>query len=270
MAITSWKGSSTKWTLQAALDVSPMRLAIMDTQKRAELAQFLQGQVSRRLATFQRAGENGYAVWKLGEDFQKINEKLNIDMSPYEPVLKVKGRTRTLSPIFADRKNPQNALAGYINIMQDFLSAKSSTVKGWRKIKEAQDYRLFGWEERVPTKKVGNRQYYKTVKHLDYRMSDEERKTFWKVYRELYKSPWNPINSYDSDIQRKFGSIWVTGKFDKTDFETALAKMQEMIDERPDFLRESAPGTSGDPTVRAQGSALAGENVLNGDYFDEE
>lgn len=266
MAITSWKGSSTKWTLQAALDVSPMRLAIMDTQKRAELLHFLQKQVDRRLSAFERAGETGYAFWKMQEDFEKLNKKLDIDLSPYEPVYTIKGKTRTLSPVFANRKNPQNAIAGYINILQDFLSAKSSTVKGWRKIKEAQDYRLFGWEEKVPTKKVGNRQYYKTVKHLDYRMSDAERKTFWKVYRELYKTPWSGINSYDSDIQRKFGSIWVSGRFNKKDFEEAYAKMSDLLEQRPESLRENAPGISGDPTARAQGSASAGENALNEEF----
>lgn len=267
MADLSWKGTAKKWTLNEAKSLSPMRIAIMNTQERAELANFLRNQFNTRLSTFTRAGEIGYAVAKLAEDFEKMSDKLGMSVDPFEPVIVSRGKSKTLSPAFADRKNPQNALFSYIVTMQDFFNAKSSTLKGWREIKQEQDFRLFGYTEKVPSKKVKGRQYYKNVKRLDYTMSDAERITFWRTYKMLKRTGWTEINSYDSDIQRKFGSAWRTGKFDKTDIEAAFSEMLKVFDTRPDYIRESQPGVSSDPT--AQDDGLEKEDGIDRDFYDQ-
>lgn len=267
MATVSWKGSAKKWTLNEAKSLSPMRIAIMNTQERAELANFLRNQFSTRLSTFTRAGEIGYAVAKLAEDFEKMSDKLGMNVDPFDPVIVSIGKTKTLSPMFADRKNPQNALFSYIVTMQDFFNAKSSTVKGWREIKAEQDFRLFGYTEKVPSKKVKGRQYYKNVKKLDYTMSDAERIMFWRTYKMLKQTGWTEINSYDSDIQRKFGSAWRTGKFDKSDINAAFTEMLKMFDVRPDHIKEGKPGVSSDPT--AQDDGLEKGDGIDRDYYDQ-
>ena len=266
MAKISWSGPSKKWTLKEAASVSPMRIAIMDTRKRAELAQFLRNQFQTRLSQFAQAGEIGYALAKLGEDFEKLNARLGIELNPFDNVLTGK-KVRKLSPVFANRSNPQNALGAYINIMQDFFNAKTSTLKGWRRVKEAQDYRLFGHDEQIPGRKVGNRQYYRTVHVIDYEMTDAERIVFWRTYQSLKKSGWTEINSFDSDVQRKFGTVWRTGKFDKTDIEAAYNEMLKIFDTRPESLRESAPGNVTDPTRPDRVSGTV--DGLDGDYYDE-
>ena len=263
---SSQKSSTTKWTLDEAKSLSPMRIAIMNTQERAELANFLRNQFNARLSTFTKAGEVGYAVAKLADDFEKMSEKLGMNLDPFEPVIVGKGKNKTISPMFANRKNPQNALFSYIVTMQDFFNAKSSTLKGWREIKQEQDFRLFGYTEKVPSKKVKGRQYYKNVKKLDYTMSDAERIVFWRTYKMLKRTGWTEINSYDSDIQRKFGSAWRTGTFDKTDIEAAYSAMLNIFDTRPDYIRESQPGVSSDPT--AQDDGLGREDGIDRDFYD--
>ena len=269
MATISWNNpGKSKWTLKEALEVSPMRLAVMNTEKRAELAQFLRNQFKSRMSQFTRAGEISPALSTLSYDFTELNKKLGMDLDPFENVVTGNRKLHKLAGDFATRSNPQNALAAYITVMQNFFASKTSTLKGWRDYKQEQDYRLFGHIEKEKSKYVRGRQYYRNKKVLDYEMTDAERVVFWKVYRDLKKSGWTEINSYDSDIQRKFGSVWRTGKFNKEDIEEAYAKMLEVFDNRPESMRENAPGTSGDPT---QPDHVSGEvDVIEGDYFDEE
>ena len=207
----------------------------MNTPERAELAQFLRNQFNTRLRTFTKAGTLGFAVTKLVDDMSEVSENLMINMNPSDPIVTSKGKQRVLAREYAMRKNPQNALASYVVLMQDFFKAKSSTVAGWRKIGKEQDERIFG------THKEGR----KTV--ANYQMTDEERTNFWKVYRELYRTDWISIHDYSSDSQREVGSFWQSGTFDKADFESAYNALVEKLNAKPKFLPEHEPGNENDP-----------------------
>ncbi len=239
-----WKKAGRKWTLRSALEAGTMTVAQMNTQERAELAQFLQTQFMARKRQFDKAGTMGYAVTKLENDMAYASKKLNMNLNPNEKVVYVKGKNRRLSPAFADRKNPQNALASYIAAMQGFFSAKSSTVSGWEEIGRKQDARLFGVERRYYTDKKGKLRFTTSPTHS---MSDSERRMFWKVYDELYRAGWTSVIDYSSESQREVATKWINGDFDKLDFDSAYASMLKMVSTRPDDLPEDAPGDSGNP-----------------------
>ncbi len=247
MAKISWKSTGQKWNLEAATHVGLAQLMKMNTQERAELAQFLRNQFNTRVNSFVRANTVGYAVSKLVEDMADVSGKLNINLDPFEPVVIQRGRRRVLSPVFSDRKNPQNALASYITMMQDFFKAKSSTVKGWKEIGKEQDERIFGLVTKViPGREFKKKQNIKYVTRLKYEMTDAERIMFWKVYRDIAKTGWTGINDYSSDSQRLFGTKWMSGDFNHLDFEEAYARMVDMLNARPQSLEEHAPGIVGD------------------------
>lgn len=247
MVKISWQKTGRKWNLEAATNVGLLELMKMSTQERAELAQFLRNQFNTRLNSFVRANTVGYAISKLVEDMADVSAKLNIKLDPFDPVVIQRGRKRILSPNFAERKNPQNALASYITLMQDFFKSKSSTVKGWRVIGEEQDKRIFGLVTRVvPGRQYKKKQNIKYETSLRYQMTDAERVMFWKVYRDIYKTGWTSINDYSSDSQRLFGTKWMSGDFNHLDFEEAYSRMVEMLNEVPESIEEHAPGIVGD------------------------
>lgn len=247
MATISWKSTGRKWNLEAATNVGLLTIMKMKTEERAELAQFLRNQFNTRVNSFIRANTVGYAVSKLVEDMANVSEKLGVDLDPFDPVVVAKGRRRYLSPAFADRKNPQNALASYITMMQDFFKSKSSTVKGWREIGKEQDERIFGLVTRViPGREYKKRQNIKYETRLKYEMTDAERIMFWKVYRDIQKTGWTSINDYSSGSQRIFGTKWMSGDFNHLDFEEAYARMVDMLNEKPASIEEHAPGIAGD------------------------
>lgn len=246
-----WRPLKAKWTLAKALAVDPLQLKSMETPQKAELAQFLRNQFSTRLNQFTRAGAVGYAVAKLAEDMDSSSKKMLMDMNPFDPIVTTRGKSRVLARTYANRKNPQNALATYITLMQDFFNSKSSTVKGWRSIGYEQDKRIFG------EMKDGR----KTV--LKYQMSDAERINFWRVYKELYKTDWVPITSYSSDSQREVGQLWMSGDFNKLDFDEAYAKLAKLLDARPDVIKETVPGN---PADFSQQDAGGGDNLVGGEY----
>lgn len=249
----SWRPLKAKWTLSKALAVDPLQLKSMATPQKAELAQFLRNQFSSRLSQFTRAGTVGYAVAKLAEDMDSSSKKMLMDMNPFDPIVTTRGKNRVLARAYANRKNPQNALATYITLMQDFFNSKSSSVSGWREIGYEQDKRIFG------TGKVGR----KTV--LNYQMTDAERINFWRVYKELYKTDWIPITSYSSDSQREVGQLWMSGDFSKLDFEAAYAKLAELLDARPDVIKETKPGNPADFTRQA---GVGGDNLVGGNEIE--
>ena len=273
----SWKGSGKRWTLKAAQNLGLMGLMKMNTQQRAELAQFYRNQFILRAEQFARAGRVGYALAKVFKDMEDVNEKLGFHLDPFDPIVERRGKYRVLSDEFSMRKNPQNALASYITIMQDFFKAKSSTIKGWDEIGLAQDKRLFGalvtkvsryhWKRNADGDYVldekGHRikEWYTEERETpEYRMSDAERIMFWRVYEEVRKTGWNGINDYSSDSQRLFATHWQTGSFNRLDFSEAYKVLSDMLDERPRYMRENAPGISGDPFQQD------GEGDINGGY----
>lgn len=258
----AWRGAGKKWTLKAAQNLGLMGLMRMNTQERAELAQFYRNQFILRTEQFARAGRVGYALAKVFKDMEDVNEKLGFHLDPFDPVVVKQGKFRMLSDEFRDRKNPQNALASYITIMQDFFKAKSSTIKGWDEIGLAQDKRLFGttlqrtgkfhWDrypngEYTHTSDGKRVKVWEVVEIPEYRMTDAERIMFWRVYEEVRKTGWNGINDYSSDSQRLFATKWMVGDFNRLDFSEAYKVLSDMLDERPRYMRENAPGISGDP-----------------------
>ena len=247
MVKISWKSTGRKWNLEAATHVGLAELMRMNTQERAELAQFLRNQFNTRVNSFVRANTIGYAISKLVQDMTDVSEKLGVNLDPFSPVVIQRGRTRILSSVFSERKNPQNALASYITMMQDFFQAKSSTVKGWREIGKEQDERIFGLVTKVlPGRKYKKKQNIKYVTTLKYEMSDAERIMFWKVYREITKTGWTSINDYSSDSQRLFGTKWMSGDFNHLDFEEAYKRMEELLNAKPESIEEHVPGIAGD------------------------
>lgn len=246
-----WRPLKAKWTLQKALAVDPIQLRSMATPQKAELAQFLRNQFSTRLNQFTRAGTVGYAVAKLAEDMDSSSKRMLMDMNPFDPIVTTRGKNRVLARAYARRKNPQNALSTYVTLMQDFFNSKSSTVKGWRAIGLEQDKRIFG--EIKDGRKIVPK----------YQMTDAERINFWRVYKELYRTDWTPINSYSSDSQREVGRLWISGDFNKLDLDEAYAKLAELLDSRPDVIKETAPGNPADFTPQ---DGVGGDNLVGGDY----
>lgn len=254
-----WKSIPNKWTLKEATEIGTFAILKMNTQERAELAQFLHNQFNLRANTFVRANSIPYAFTKIGQDYYKeitvdghplsIASRMGIELD--DNVVVYNGRYRTLNPALAEKSNPQNALISYIILHQDFFRAKSSTVTGWREIGKKENMRLFGTVER--TRRVqyidenGKRRYrYETFDVPKYEMAEAERRAFWSVYEEARKTPWISINDYSSDSQREFARVWMKGNFNHTDFESALKAVEEILDKRPRFLREKAVGLNPD------------------------
>lgn len=259
-----WRPLKAKWTLAKALAVDPLQLKSMATPQKAELAQFLRNQFSTRLNQFTTAGTVSYAVAKLAEDMDSSSKKMLMDMNPFDQIVTTRGKNRVLARAYANRKNPQNALATYITLMQDFFNSKSSTVKGWRSIGYEQDKRIFGYDSHL----IRGRRHkgYQDIRfeHTPkYQMTDAERINFWRVYKELYKTDWVPITSYSSDSQREVGQLWMSGDFNKLDFDEAYAKLAELLDARPDVIKETAPGN---PADFSQQDVGGGDNLVGGEF----
>ena len=268
MAETKWKRAGKKWTLKEALSVGPIRLRGMKTEERAELAQFLKSQFTLRLNQFTKAGTIGYAVHKLAKDMEHVSAKLGMKMDPFMNVVTRKGKTRVLAANFAERKNPQNALATYITLMQDFFTAKSSTVRGWREIGENQDRQLFGEITTIkPGRLFKKKQNLIYEKQIAYRMTDAERITFWTVYDMLRKTRWTPLTQkYAAGGQKDFSTLWMTGSFDKRDIEAAYAEMSRLMQGQLDHIEEHKSGDSLDPTRQDEEGGFK-DNVLTEDQF---
>lgn len=261
MATLKWKGIGKRWNLKSAQEVGLIDLMRMNTQERAELAQFYRNQFINRVEQFARSSRVGYAVSKVFRDMEDVNKKLGFHLDAFEPIVVAHGKTRQLNDEFAMRKNPQNALASYISVMQDFFKAKSSTISGWDAIGKAQDIRLFGahvertgkfhWQrypngEYVLDKNGKRIREWEIVETPLYTLTDAERIIFWRVYEEVRKTGWNGINDYSSDSQRLFATQWQTGNFNRLDFDSAYKALTDILDERPKGYPEHVPGINGD------------------------
>lgn len=244
-----WKNKPRKWTIKEATSIEGMSVRKLSMQDKADLAHFLYTNYQRRLGQFSRAGREGYAQHVIQKKFDRLNEKGRMMYTLQEDPLTIRGKTRILSNALAGAENPNAALTNYILMFQDFFKSESSTVKGWKRITENQDKRLFGIKNRL-----GN---WSRPAH---RMADAERIRFWSVYDELVNTGWTTINDYSSDSQRAVAALWLTEGLTDANFETAYHRLQELLDARPVALRESPPNVSSDPIQ--QGDGLEGS-----DYF---
>lgn len=236
MADTHWKRKGMKrWSIGEAMKLSLTDRLNMSTPERANLAQFLQNELKKRERQFERAGIKGFALTKLEQEWQIVEDFTGISLNT--PIIERFGNFDALSQPYMGLRNPANQLSSYIAHVLDFFSAKSSTVKGWREIGIEQDNRLFG-KQYQSGKRAG--QWYGAKIHL----TDEERTRFWQLYHELYNAGWSGINNYSSESQREVASFFIKGKFDKdADITRAVVAWKERGQVPESYQIEEGTGT---------------------------
>lgn len=237
MADTHWKHRGMKrWTIREAMNVSLTDRLNMSTPERANMAQFLQNELIKREKQFKRAGIKGFALTKLEQEWQVVEDFTGISL--HTPIVEKFGKFDALSQPYMGLRNAANQLSSYIAHLLDFFSAESSTVAGWRRIGIEQDNRLFGRQYQTG-KRAG--QWYGAKTHL----TDEERTQFWKLYHELVNAGWSGINDYSSESQREVASFFIRGKFNKDeDITRAVAAWKEKGGQIPESYQiEEGTGT---------------------------
>lgn len=193
----------------------------MTLPERAELAQAMWEAFQRRRASFEKAGEFSYAVAKMEMEFEKVKDVRGWDLN--DPPVIEDAFGRYLGFNFQTSNYPNQSLLAYISTMQSFFQAKSSTVEGARRINYEQDLRLFGKEYNVKnpnSKRFGKRYLPKNAP----RLTHEQRRNFWRLFRELNKSDASRINDYSSESQREVAKWFVEEGIDITDFDELVAK----------------------------------------------
>lgn len=240
-----------KWTLESALKVDINDIRKMKVPERAELAQFLQNAVNTRVRSYSRAKSynHPYAYQKLQEDFQTLANEEGYHFDFNAPIVEGKGKNRYLSKEYAALAFPASRIMSYITQVRNFLSAKSSTVSGWKAIIRNESMKLFGY--RTIHSKRGD--YIR----LNYLMTEDERTAFWKLYEELKKS--GSVAMYDSESMRSTGftRIWrekqSRGEWNYNDLTSMMNTMLEEMRKSGTPIRdivEHKPGMLQDPTVR--------------------
>jgi len=258
----SWNRKSIqhKWTLEKAKKVSMMEVMKMKIPERAELAYFLQNALKNRVASFERAKSynHPYAYEKLQKEFKELNTITGYNFNFNAPVIQTRGKTRMLGPEYARIDQPAPKLLSYINQLQDFFKAKSSTVSGWKEVIRNESMKLFGYKE------------YNTKRGprivLNHFMSEEERENFWKLWSELKASGKVAIGYYTSESMKETGftRIW-REKLDNNEWtygdltgmlNTMLAAMKSSGVPVSD-IEEHKPGDVSDPTAPDPGDGVA-------------
>lgn len=249
----SWsrKSIQNKWTLDSALNLDINDIRKMKISERAELAQFLQNSVNTRVRSYSRAKKynHPYAYQKMQENFRELMEISDYQFDFNSPIVEGKGKKRYLSKAYATLAFPSSRIISYIVQARNFLSAKSSTVSGWRQIIHDESMKLFG---------------YKTIHskrgdyiRLNYLMTEDERAAFWKLYEELKKS--GSVTMYDSESMRSTGftRIWrekqSRGEWNYNDLTSMMNTMLEEMRKSGTPVRdivEHKPGITQDPTAR--------------------
>lgn len=281
--VQTWRGVPHKYTLKEALDIGPLALQKLDTQERAELAQFLHNQFNLRVNSYLRTSTVTipFAFTKLTRDYY---EETMVDGRPLsvasrvgigldENVVITKGRNRMLNPSIASNYQPHNALISYIIMHQNFFKAKTSTLTGWRDYGLKEDIRLFGTKtvrRRVAyIDENGKRRYeYRDIEMPKYRLTDDERRMFWRVYEEIRRTGWTSINEYSSEEQQEFAAVWMSGQFDHTDIERAYQFVLDKLDKRPRFLREKQSGLNpdDDPFTNPRGHVSERKEAIDDEF----
>lgn len=247
----SRKSIQHKWTLESALKMDINDIRKMKIPERAELAQFLQNAVNTRVRSYSRAKSynHPYAYQKMQEDFQTLANEEGYHFDFSMPIVEGSGKNRALSIYYSVLPFPASRILSYIVQARNFLSAKSSTVSGWRDIIRNESMKLFG---------------YKTIHskrgdyiRLNYLMTEDERTAFWKLYEELKKS--GSVAIYDSESMRSTGftRIWrekqARGEWNYNDLTSMMNTMLEEMRKSGTPVRdivEYKPGVTQSPTAR--------------------
>lgn len=250
-----WKGVGRHWTLKGAQKLNIFDIGKMSTQEKAELAQFYYRQLSLRTNTFLKANTIPYAFTKLYKDFDRIQKSdmtspdqklLTLD----EPVVVPNGKYRQLNENFASMRNPDAQLRNYIMRMQSFFGSKTSTVKGWQEVAEAQDAKLFGTEAVSQGNKYGyiidpetgrRKRVPKFGPFIEirpkHRLNDDERRKLWEIIDLAKDAGWLNVYGYDSDqAHRQIASMFISGDFDVNDIDNAYHQILEKIREKQQGL----------------------------------
>lgn len=245
------KSIQNKWTLDSALKLDVNDIRKMKVPERAELAQFLQNAVNTRARSYSRAKSynHPYAYKKLQEDIRELMEIGDYNFDFNAPIVEGRGKNRHLSKEYAALAFPASRIMSYITQARNFLSAKSSTVSGWKAIIRNESMKLFGY--RTIHSKRGD--YIR----LNYLMTEDERAAFWKLYEELKKS--GSVAMYDSESMKSTGftRIWrekqSRGEWNYNDLTSMMNTMLEEMRKSGTPARdivEHKPGMSQDPTAR--------------------
>lgn len=242
------KSIQRKWTLESALSMEFIDINRMKLPERAELAQFLQNAVNRRVNSYSRAKaySHPYAYEKMQKDFQELMEVEGYEFDFNKPIVQSIGKFRALTTEYAELSNPAARIMSYIIQARNFLNAKSSTVAGWRDIIRNESMKLFGYK----TVKTKRGEYTR----LNYLMTEDERTALWRLYEELKQS--GSVAIYDSESMRSTGftRIWREGvkekawNYDDLTYNLNLMKVALKLNGIPvRDIPEHKPGLKKDP-----------------------
>lgn len=271
--MAKWKGVGRRWNLKKAQDVGMFELAKMSTQEKAELAQFYYNEFNRRSEQFVRAGVIPYAWRKMFRDYQKRAESDKVSdlqraISLDSPIVEKTGHYRQLAYPFSEMSNPSPSLSAYIRRMQAFFKSKTSTVKGWKEVSNAQDVALFGGElngkYRYAKDENGKRHRVYIIVPND-TLSEAERIALWEVIDLAKDEGWLNRFGYDSGQAHKdIASLYFSGEITHGDIEKALKDINDIINQRERRRTEFSDVATGDKTNPIPRTDEGGD--INGEY----
>lgn len=187
MKYSSWRPTR-KWTMKDAMSIKLEDLLRMKTEEKADLASYFQKAYERRYTEAYEKNIMPFGIEKLEKDFETFGAKYSVGL--WDRV--TRGSTwHRLSDEWAQVPYLNNVLNSYISTMQDFFTWKSSSTAGWMRIRNKESGELFGWKMEMQP----NGRRKKVPRYL---MSDDERRTFWKLYHELIKREQNTLLQSDA------------------------------------------------------------------------
>ena len=218
-----WK-TTRRWNMKDALEMDNLQIQWMSLEERADLAQYLHKQYMRRVAEANKAGFTPYGITKLQKEYGKrYSSIVNIDgqemtvgdyigISLENDITTRSGNMRTLASPYDNMPYVHNTLYGYIRQLQEFFTWKSGTVKGYQRIIDEQDKRLFGsHREEFVTK--GGRTIHRNVANAHF--TEEQRERFWAAIDEARRRSSNLLDSFHSEALREGNWIQLLFKEDK-------------------------------------------------------
>ena len=262
--MAKWKGIGRSWKLKDAQKLGTLSIAKMSLQEKAELAQFYYNQFNTRSNQFVRAGVMPYAWTKMFRDYEKIANSDKVSdlqraVSLETPIVERVGKYRELAYPFSEMANPSASLTGYIRRMQAFFDAKTSTVKGWEAVSNAQDIALFGGTL------TGKYHYEKDEKGKRHRvydmipndtMSEAERIKVWEIIDLAKDEGWLNRFGYDSvQAHRDIASLFFSGRISHDDIEKAREDIDNIMkahDKLRTMYKDTVAGDKNDPFLRTE------------------
>ena len=260
-----WK-KTRKWTIGAINKLGYGDIAKMKVSERADLAQYLTTLYKRRMAQAKRSGEIPYGLEKLQRSYDQViysdsGTKMTLaDKNGYnigDNITVTKNGMVRLAPALNRMTYVNQHLMGYIMMMKTGLSWESSTVTGWKSVKNKQDIMLFGGHyEKKGKKKV-------FVPNMT--MDRAQRKMFWDAVDELRKRGTTALDYEHSEplTETDFTTFFSEGKVDWTDLTSVTQALEKFLNGDSLSFPEYAPGDIGDPF--GQGEEFGKDGLSNDD-----